>query len=47
MSTEQVAPLAAHEEEAGSGHTRLNAALSRADVLVAMERQGVDPALAM
>lgn len=46
VSTEQVAQLGA-AAEAGSGHARLNAALSRADVREAMERQGVDPAQAM
>ena len=46
VSTEQVARLAGGEQ-AGSGHERLTAALSRADVREAMQRQGVDPALAM
>lgn len=46
VSTEQVARLT-DEENAGSGHARLAAALSRTDVRDAMERQGVDPALAM
>lgn len=46
VSTEQVAGLAA-TEAAGSGHARLTAALSRADVRAAMEREGVDPAQAL
>ena len=46
VSTEQVAGLAG-DGESGSGHARLTAALSRADVRAAMERQGVDPAQAM
>lgn len=46
VTTEQVARLA-DEFEAGSGHARLSAALSRADVREAMQRQGVDPALAI
>ncbi len=46
VSTEQVARLASAESN-GAGHARLAAALSRADVRDAMERQGVDPALAM
>lgn len=46
VSTEQVARLA-DGEQAGSGHARLTTALSRADVRAAMERQGVDPALAL
>jgi len=46
VSTEEVARLA-EGEQARSGHARLTAALSRADVRAAMERQGVDPALAM
>lgn len=46
VSTEQVARLA-DGEQAESGHARLTAALSRADVRAAMERQGVDPALAI
>ena len=47
VSTEQVARLAGHDAPSGTGHARLGAALSRADVRAAMERQGVDPALAM
>lgn len=46
VSTEEVVRLASNER-AESGHARLSAALSRADVRAAMERQGVDPALAM
>ena len=46
VSTEQVARLAAGEA-ADSGHARLGAALSRADVRAAMESQGVAPDLAM
>ncbi len=46
VSTEQVARLA-NAQEAGSGHARLTSALSRADVRAAMERQGVDPELAI
>lgn len=46
VTTEQVARLA-NEEQAASGHARLTAALSRSDVRAAMERQGVDPALAV
>lgn len=46
VTTEQVARLA-DEEQAASGHARLTAALSRSDVRAAMERQGVDPALAV
>lgn len=46
VSTEQVARLA-EEGQAGSAHARLTAALSRVDVRAAMERQGLDPALAM
>jgi hypothetical protein len=46
VSTEQVAGLAS-TDATGSGHARLTAALSRADVRAAMERQGVDPAQAM
>ena len=46
VSTEQVAQQVS-EEQPGSGHARLTAALSRTDVRAAMERQGVDPALAM
>jgi len=46
VTTEQVARLAG-ESEAGSGHARLTAVLSRADVRDAMQRQGVDPALAV
>ncbi len=46
VSTEQVARLAG-EEQTGSGHARLTAALSRADVREAMQRQGIDPAQAM
>ena len=46
VTTEQVARLA-DESQAGSGHARLSAALSRADVREAMQRQGVDPALAL
>ncbi len=46
VSTEQVARQVS-EEQAVSGHARLTAALSRPDVRAAMERQGVDPALAM
>lgn len=47
VSTEQVARLAGQEAPSVRGHARLSAALSRADVRAAMERQGVDPALAM
>lgn len=47
VSTEQVARLAADDEQAGSGYARLTAVLSRSDVRAAMERQGVDPAQAM
>lgn len=46
VSTEQVANLGT-SAEAGSGHARLTAALSRDDVRAAMERQGVDPAQAL
>jgi hypothetical protein len=46
VSTEQVAALGS-TEATGSGHARLTAALSRADVQAAMEQQGVDPAQAM
>lgn len=46
VSTEQVARMA-DAQEAGPGHARLTAALSRADVRAAMERQGVDPELAI
>jgi hypothetical protein len=46
VTTEQVARLAG-EGQADSGRTRLTAALSRADVQEAMQRQGVDPALAI
>ncbi len=46
VSTEQVARMNG-ETQAGSGHAHLVAALSRADVRAEMERQGVDPALAM
>lgn len=46
VTTEQVARLAG-EEQADSGHARLTAALSRDDVREAMQRQGVDPALAV
>ena len=46
VSTEQVARLAG-EEQTGSGHARLTAELSRADVREAMQRQGIDPAQAM
>ncbi len=46
VSTEQVARLA-DGEQADSGHARLTAVLSRADVRDAMQRQGVDPALAV
>lgn len=46
VSTEQAAGLGS-TEATGSGHARLTAALSRADVREAMERQGVDPAQAM
>ncbi len=45
VSTEQVARIAT-AEQTGSGHARLSAMLARADVQVAMERQGLDPALA-
>lgn len=47
VSTEQVARLAGQEAPSVRGHARLSAALSRADVRAAIERQGVDPALAM
>jgi hypothetical protein len=46
VSTEQIARMSG-ENQPGSGHERLTAALSRADVRAAMERQGVDPALAV
>ncbi len=46
VSTEQVDRLA-DGEQADSGHARLTAVLSRADVLDAMQRQGVDPAMAV
>lgn len=46
VSTEEVARLA-EGEATGSGHARLAAALSRADVRAAMERQGVDPTQAL
>ncbi len=46
VTTEQVARLAG-EAPADSGRARLQAALSRADVQEAMQRQGVDPALAI
>ncbi len=46
VTTEQVARLAG-EAPADSGRARLQAALSRADVQKAMQRQGVDPALAI
>ncbi len=45
VSTEQVARMAS-TDQAGSGHARLSAMLARADVQSAMERQGLDTALA-
>lgn len=45
VSTEQVERLSG-DTQADSGHARLTAALSRAEVREAMERQGVDPATA-
>lgn len=46
VSTEQVAHLGG-DAQAAPGQARLTAALSRADVRAALERQGVDPAQAL